>query len=97
MSVQLTREPYTNFGLLSPQELLERSENYVYKIYNETEIKQKPISLSKIKEIFGGITHMPALQQMLRFYDKHGWIKYDEQNQLIYNTSYGLKYAGFAS
>jgi len=82
-SVKLTGEPYTNFGLVSPEELLELSKPYLYNIYNFTAINQHPIPITEIQELLKGIPHLPALIHMITLYDKKGWIKYDKGKQLV--------------
>jgi hypothetical protein len=96
-SVKFTREPYTNFGLLSPEELLEKSKPYLYNIYNFTAIKQHPIPITEIQELLKGIPHLPALKHMITLYDTKEWIKYDKEKQLASKTTEGLKYTGFVT
>jgi hypothetical protein len=96
-SVKLTREPYTNFGLLSPEEEKEKSKYFLYSIYNSTSIKKNPIPITEIQELLKAISYRPALIHMMTFYDKHGWIRYDKEKQLISGTKEGLKYIGSES
>lgn len=92
LAVKLTNEPYTNFGLISPNELEERLEMYVYRIYNETEIQKRPIHISIIQDMFQGYPNMNVIKQMIRYYNNKELVRYDETNELIYSTQKGLQY-----
>lgn len=89
LAVKLTNEPYTNFGLVSWNELEERTQNYIHLIYNGTELKKRPITISELSDLFQGYPNINVIKQISRFYSSKGLLSYDEIRNLISKTDKG--------